>query len=792
MARSKNEGARGAAAPTARRGQETEPPRRWWRQQRWQRLALWLVLSLVLTLLCLPRSSSIPTDYAPGDIVPRDIKAPRDYLLKDHALTREKQQQAAQKVLPLYDFSPDRSQQAGKRLQTLLRHWQQGQKPQEPLPQEIAAAWETLPPGQRQGVQKLAQKPHVQQQLNRFLHQLLDQPIAGEKQLFQDQPRIQVRRLQGAREWVLSSGEQRIRQREKVLAQLPQQLQQQVGLASTTAQGVTSLLQQWLKPNLTFNQHATEQRREKARQDVNPVLYQLKQGEMIVREGERLSRSQARTLAALQQNRQPDSLLRRIGALFGITALLLWAVHFFGLQNVRKYRPDRRDLLFLALALVLMMGLLRLGIVLADSMEAALPYITAQDFYYLWPCAFGSMLVRMVLNSETAYAFTGVGALLAGATAGGAGGIPVALYTLVGGVMGAHGVCQCKQRTQLYRAGLLVGAVNVVMVVGLQVNSLAPLGWDLLAVAGLGAASGLLAAMLVTGIIPAVEALFKYSTDIRLMELANPNAPMLRELMVRAPGSYHHSIVVGHLAEAAAEAIGANPLLTRVAAYYHDVGKLRKPLYFVENIQGAANRHERLAPSMSALILISHVKDGVELARRGRLSRELLDIIQQHHGTALIKYFYEKAKNQNDGSQAQVDERDYRYPGPKPQSREAALIMLADAVEATSRTLTDPSPARIQGLVQKIINNIFIDGQLDECNLTLKDLHSIAKSFNRILTGIFHQRIDYPEPAYKVRDKKSMEKVKDGSVAAESTSPTHRSPSAGEGGADDLKRLGMS
>jgi putative nucleotidyltransferase with HDIG domain len=210
------------------------------------------------------------------------------------------------------------------------------------------------------------------------------------------------------------------------------------------------------------------------------------------------------------------------------------------------------------------------------------------------------------------------------------------------------------------------------------------------------------------------------------------------------------------MVEATAEAVNAYPLLAKVAAYYHDIGKIRKPLYFVENQRANQNRHGKLAPSMSSLILISHIKDGVELAKKHKLGSEIIDIIRQHHGTSLIAFFYEKAKEQREKKVRkflQIKEEDFRYPGPKPQTKEAGLIMLADAVEAASRTLVDPTASRIQGLVQKIINRAFSDGQLDECELTLKDLHEIAKSFNQTLGGIFHHRVEYPEP---VTDGKPM------------------------------------
>jgi putative nucleotidyltransferase with HDIG domain len=249
---------------------------------------------------------------------------------------------------------------------------------------------------------------------------------------------------------------------------------------------------------------------------------------------------------------------------------------------------------------------------------------------------------------------------------------------------------------------------------------------------------------------------------------------------------------VGNLVEAAAETINANPLRARVAAYYHDIGKVSKPQYFIENTGGGDNRHDKLAPSMSALILISHVKEGVELARDHRVGRPIVDIIQQSHGTALMSFFYQKAKTQASEGQV-IHERDFRYPGPKPQSREAGLVMLADCVEAACRTLVNPTPDRIQGLVQKIINNIFIDGQLDECELTLKNLHEIAKSFNRILAGIYHHRIDYPEPAYKEKEKlPGGKKPIEGNNIEPAEAEPDRDAKTKKSGGEDIKRLGIS
>jgi putative nucleotidyltransferase with HDIG domain len=382
----------------------------------------------------------------------------------------------------------------------------------------------------------------------------------------------------------------------------------------------------------------------------------------------------------------------------------------------------------------------------------------------------------------------------------------VVIYALMGSIIGAHGMRQCSDRGIIYAAGLKISVVNLAMAIAFQTFSNTLFTMQTIYTAFFALVSGVFSAGIVSGSIPVIETLFHYTTDIKLLELANLNSPLLRDLMIKAPGTYHHSVVVGNLVEAAAEAINANPLLARVAAYYHDIGKASKPLYFIENQGGEENRHDKLAPSMSALILISHIKEGAELAREKHLGQPIIDIIRQHHGTGLIKFFYERAKLQAAGTGQNVEEKDFRYPGPKPQTREAGIVMLADCVEAASRTLVNPTSDRIQGMVQNIINRIFSDGQLDECELTLKNLHEIAKSFNRILNGIFHHRIDYPEPVHKVSGKKAEITTSAGDGApTENGAPRHADtpeqssakasdppPPVKKGGGEDLKRLGMS
>jgi putative nucleotidyltransferase with HDIG domain len=262
-----------------------------------------------------------------------------------------------------------------------------------------------------------------------------------------------------------------------------------------------------------------------------------------------------------------------------------------------------------------------------------------------------------------------------------------------------------------------------------------------------GFLGGIFASMLTMIVIPFVESIFRYTTDVKLLELSNLNHPLLKEMIVKSPGTYHHSMLVGSMVEAAAEEIGANPLLGKVMCYYHDIGKMAHPNYFIENQKPGNNPHDGISPFMSKTLLVAHVKDGVELGIKHKLGKPIIDGIIQHHGTTLISYFYNKALDQKADGDPEISEEEFRYPGPKPQFREAALCMLADSIEAASRSLDEPTPVRLQNIVRNIIQRKFMEGQLDECSLTLKDLSKVESAFTRILLGIYHQRIDYPRSA---------------------------------------------
>jgi hypothetical protein len=465
----------------------------------------------------------------------------------------------------------------------------------------------------------------------------------------------------------------------------------------------------------------------------------VKKGEIIVREGERVTPEAAEMLKTLRLvERSAVPLSKQFFFVFLILSTTVFIVYEFSVRNIKKFVLSQKDLIF-CLSLTLFTAFL-VKVLLAIFEQFAPDYSAA--LVYIIPIFMFGIILRTILFSEIVLIFSAVLAVGLAFVTG--EGIETFIYVFLGNLLAAYFSGKCENRTTVLRAGLFTGLIMSFLVILFHLFGDLSLSGMPTKVAFL-LLNGIGSSFIALGLLPVIEHVFDYTTDIKLLELANLEHPLLEDMMVNALGTYHHSIVVGSLSKAAAESIGAHPILTRVAAYYHDIGKLKMPHYFIENRQGAEDAHKNLSPNMSALIILSHIKEGVELAERYRLGRKIMDIIRQHHGTSLVSYFYNRAKEQEDPELFTIDEKDFRYAGPKPQTKEAGIIMLADAVEAASRTLQDPTPKRIETFVQTIVENIFVDGQLDECELTLKDLHAIQKSFRTILLGIFHHRIEYPE-----------------------------------------------
>jgi putative nucleotidyltransferase with HDIG domain len=476
-----------------------------------------------------------------------------------------------------------------------------------------------------------------------------------------------------------------------------------------------------------------------------------------------------------------------------------YSIHRFAQVALHKYKPNLRDFLCLQLVLFASILLISVGNLLSQALGQyssslkVLGQISPEAFYFAIPYAAGVLVVQSVLGLHYSFVFTvSLALILSLYSPEPALFVP---YAVVTNLVACLSLTKLRTRSAYLRAGLNIAIVSfpfaLVALINVESASFADIIFRVLG----ALIGGVLCAFLSAGVTPLVEYLGGYVTDIRLIEMATLDHPLLKELSIQAPGTWNHSMVMGMMVESAATAIGANPVLTRVGAYFHDIGKMKKPLYFVENQVPGENRHDKLSPSMSALIIRSHVKDGIELGKEYALPQILIDMIPQHHGTSKIEYFYEKAKKEAEENEesAEVDESLYCYPGPKPQTKEAGLLMLADGVEAAARTLKDPSLDRIQGLVQKIMNKVFTSGQLNECDLTLSDLHQIAKSFTRVLTGIYHQRIAYHEPAEKVHEKtiKEDDDVKAKEVDNHENKIKNEENASNKAKTEDLKRLGL-
>jgi putative nucleotidyltransferase with HDIG domain len=489
----------------------------------------------------------------------------------------------------------------------------------------------------------------------------------------------------------------------------------------------------FLEPVLTFDQESTTRNKEAELEGISKYKGLVYADEKIIKANERFTELHHDKLISLarfkRQQEGKDKFIDIVLPPMGRLLFVAFPILFFGffLYFFRKN-------IFAQNSALILFGILMAGIVIISNVVVSQHFLSP----YLVPIAIASMLVTIAFDLETGLFITFAISILMGILSGFK--LDVVFVGVVAGTVATFSVRRVRHRHEFYKSIIYLSLVYFVAVYIIESLKLTPSA-DLWRHTGLAVLNGFLSPVLTIGLLPLFESTFSLTTDITLLELSDLNRPLLKRLAIEAPGTYNHSIMIGTLAEEAAKAIGANSLLARVGSYYHDIGKMLKPEYFVENQMGAKNKHEKLAPSMSALILEAHVKEGKELAEDNGLPECIMEFITGHHGTSVMTFFYDKALKSGED----IDIDDFRYPGPRPLSKEVAIVMLADSIEAASRSLEDPTPARIRGLVRKIFSSRFESGDLDESNLTLKDLHNIEESFIRVLIGVFHRRIAYPD-----------------------------------------------
>ncbi len=704
-------------------------------------------------------------DYEVGDIADRTIESPDDFTLEDAEATERKRQEALKSVPAVFDLDLRRNARIeaelragfadGRRILSETRQ-ARGLSPAAPIPaslrpQTLERLKEALPTFDRGATLEILLgdgfSMELEQQMTRVLSQAMKHPgvVASRDVLlfYQDRGIVLHNNVTDSdaslQDWLS------VRDLEQARDLLRQNQYEMTAVGGEDRKRLIEFLDKRVVPNVHFNEAETRAREELAMNEVPPVLIQIKKGKTIVRAGDEVTpqdRLELKALRDMKQAQQPSD--RLAGTLFVVLFFMLALWHYFLFHHAKHNPRFARLYLMAGLILLANLAVVKLFFGLAGLFSGSLGQESLKDpalYYYAAPVALGAILLALLVDLQTAIVGTLAFSVFVGLATG---GLPIVVHSLVTGLTGVYALRQYRERSAIVRAGVAIGAMGALAALALMLYSSrfdwAPFG----AAAASAVLGGLVAAMLASLTLPALETLFDVTTDIRLIELSNLNKPILRRLAVEAPGTYHHSIIVGTLAEAAAEAIGANTLLVRVGAYYHDIGKLRKPEYYVENQIYMANKHEGLSPTMSSLILASHVKDGLAIAEEIHLAPKVRDLIPQHHGTKLMAYFYQKAKQGAEEKQSEVNEQDFRYPGPKPQSREAAILMLADQVEAASRTLHDPTPGQIRSLVRRLIQSTIQDRQFDECEITTKDLDQITRAFERVITGMYHHRVEYP------------------------------------------------
>ncbi|MGX6442792.1 HD family phosphohydrolase [Neobacillus sp. K501] len=492
--------------------------------------------------------------------------------------------------------------------------------------------------------------------------------------------------------------------------------------------------------NTFYDPVATEEQREQAAESVEPV--RILQGQIIVEEGKLIRQEEYRQLELVGLLENEKSFKPFIG--LGILLIIVLAALYFYFYQMKE-EPEKRQTNLLLFGIIFILSLFLLKII------SMLQIFNYSGIGYLFPAAMAGMLLKILIDEKlailTSIVLAVCGSILFNEGVSGTLNFFEGIYILFSALAAILFLGDQNKRTKILQAGSFAAAVNLFTIWALMFlpnGQFSGLEYGYYIITAIF--SGIGSAVLTIGLLPFFEASFGILSTMKLIELSNPNHPLLRKILMEAPGTYHHSVMVANLADAACEAIGANGLLARVGSYYHDIGKTKRPNFFIENQMHLENPHDRLSPDRSANIIIAHVTDGADILRKNNMPKEITQIAEQHHGTTLLKFFYHKALQNDD----EVKEDDYRYPGPKAQSKESAIIGIADSVEAAVRSMRQPTPETIESLVKKIVADRLQDGQLNECDLTLKELEIVSHSFCETLKGIFHSRIEYPEMSKKV------------------------------------------
>lgn len=713
------------------------------------RLFVGCALLVVITTLLLVSgySSGFAEDYKEGDVVRRTVVAPADINTIDLAETERRRAAARENTRPIFNFDSTR---AASSAQSFRAAWEDLKRQVENrTPDSKAPVWSG------EGGAPVARAIIA----HNFDAALLDRLTAllrniGNNYIYDDSDSERLKHeivlvdvRNPAAQMIVPSPQTRMTPLTAIRRNLELRVLQFPGWSQSEKAALIEAVVPLIRPNVVLDRTATASARETEANNIPQIPISLKRNQHIAREGDTVTPGMMARFAAIKSTGRSGRPWHYLAGLLLVVAAVYWAAWKF-----TEHRSTSAALLLskhkafalVGSAIVVETALMRVGFTVGDSVALQMKSVPLNDptiWSFAIPFAAAALLVAMLVDTQLAFLTGIVTALFAGILA--PAGVPTIVYAMISCSAAVYGIGRYRERQSVTVAGLITGAASVVMALALIAYAEQPFTFNTILLAiGCGFASGLLTAIFTAGGLPINESFFGILTDVKLLELSNADLPVLGQLALRAPGTNQHSHAVGQLAEDACRAVGANPLLARIGALYHDIGKLAAPEYFVENQQGE-NPHDHLRPSQSAKIITSHVTYGQRLSKEIGLPTQIADFIPQHHGTRTLHFFLRKAESLAKPGET-IDERDFRYPGPKPQFKEAAIMMLADSCEAAARSLARPDPENIRAIVVKIVDAVISDGQLDECDLTLKELTTIREAMISALTAIYHARIDYP------------------------------------------------
>ncbi len=735
---------------------------------------LWTILFIVVIVFLFTFRFKVtpPIDLPKGSASPKEIKSPFDFQVVDEVATRQKREEAKSKVVPVYDWDGEignkwqesLSSNFKKARDILQEYSERGSNQEKESRQKIEELFG--PDITRFAIRQLMKEnfsPSLEEILRDVLKKVGGKKIVSDEEKLTEIPAIKIRDIHRKNmEWEIkspSTGEiiylSTARRFVRELLDGYPELSPAIKAASE------ELLRTIIKPNLTFNSLETSIRGEKASSEVAPLVVFIKKGEKIVSKGEIVDDNIKEKLEYLGKISRTKVNVIKLFSLFLITLIIL-AFGFMYFKSYEKAMKIKVNIFNLTI------GLFIITLIFTHFFDLFFKFISENaksvifqrgDFgLFLVPFAFGTVLIALLIDRNIAVIYSVMVSVFVGILLN--FDFRIALYAFLSSLSAIYATVNFKQKRLSFRVSLFVAIFNFFLVTLLLVDDEAFSNPRMLLYASsLGFLSSMPVGLMFTAtFLPIIENFYNLISDVRLLELSNLNNPLLNRLAIEAPGSYNHSIMIAQLAESVAPSVQANPLFCRVSAYYHDVGKLLNPQYFVENQGREGNPHDRLKPEMSALIVKSHVKEGIRLAKSYGIPDALVDIIPQHHGTRRISYFYDRALTLNDPEKDQINESDFCYQGPKPQSKEAAIIMLADSLEASARVLKDPSSHRIETMIDEIIQKILLEEQLNECDLTLKELAILKEAFFKAIIGVFAKRISYPQFDFDKEEESGKEK----------------------------------